>query len=155
MMTQVRRADKNDVAEIVAVVNAAFEVEKDFRGGERTSVAEISRVMEESIFLVVTHEGEIAGAVLVRVKGTVGYFGMLAVRPALQRSGIGRALLDAAEDYCRELGCTEMTLSTGRVRHELLDRYTRYGYKVTSIEPATEAAGFVQPIEIVKMAKPL
>jgi GNAT superfamily N-acetyltransferase len=154
-MAQVRRADENDIAEIVSVVNAAFEVERDFRGGDRTSIAEISRLMENNTFLVAILDGQLAGAVLVRANGPIGYFGMLAVQPGLQRSEIGRALLEAAEDYCRVRGCTEMTLSTGSVRHELLDRYARHGYKVTSIEAAPKDGPFTKPIEIVKMAKPL
>ena len=58
-----------------------------------------------------------------RDNGTSGYLGMLAVDPSQQRFGVGRALLVAAENHCRERGCTEMTLSTGSVRHELLPYY--------------------------------
>jgi ribosomal protein S18 acetylase RimI-like enzyme len=157
---QIRQANESDIPAIVAVVNAAFEVEKDFRGGDRTSVAEISQLMQSSTFLVATHgvaiEAEqVVGAVLVRVNGTRGYFGMLAAQPGMQRSGIGRALLEAAEDYCRARGCTEMTLSTGSVRRELLDLYAKLGYRVTSVEPAPPDGPFTKPIEIVKMTKSL
>jgi ribosomal protein S18 acetylase RimI-like enzyme len=154
-MAQIRRADGSDIPAIVAVVNAAFEVEKDFRAGDRTSVADISRLLQSDTFLVAIHDNEVGGAVLVRISGTAGYFGMLAVDPGLQRSGIGRALLEAAEDYCRKRGCKEMTLSTGSVRRELLDRYTKLGYRVTSVEPAPRDGPFAKPIDIVKMAKPL
>ena len=154
-MPLVRRANESDIAEIVTVVNAAFEVESDFRGGERTSPADVARLIQSDTFLVATEDEQIAGAVLVRVDGTTGYFGMLAVRPVLQRLGVGRALLEAEEDYCRERGCTEMTLSTGSFRRELLDRYAKFGYKVTNVEPAPPDGPFTKPIEIVKMAKPL
>jgi hypothetical protein len=60
---------------------------------------------------------------------------------------IGRALLEAAEDHCRARGCTEMTLSTGSVRRELVDRYGRLGYRVTSIEPAPPDGPFTKPID--------
>ena len=154
-MVTVRRASESDIPELVAVVNAAFQVERDFRLGDRTSPAEIARLMQNSTFFVAVKDERIAGAVLVRVNGTTGYFGMLAVDPTLQRAGIGRMLREAAENYCRERGCTEMTLSTGSVRHELLSYYRKSGYQIRSIEPAPEAGPFSKTIEIVRMAKPL
>ena len=154
-MPQIRRANESDVAEIVAVVNNAFQVESGFRSVERTSVEEITRLIKDSVFLVATHNDQIAGAVLVRIKQTIGYFGMLAVQPGMQRLGIGRALLEAAENHCRTHGCIEMTLSTGSFRRELVDRYSRLGYTVTSAEPAPKDGPYSKPIEIVKMAKRL
>jgi GNAT superfamily N-acetyltransferase len=154
-MPQIRRAVESDIAEIAAVVNAAFQVEREFRAGDRTSLAEITRLMQSNMFLVATEDESVVGAVLVRITGPTGYFGMLAVRPGLQRSGTGRALLEAAEDYCRTQGCIEMTLSTGSVRQELLRYYGKMGYAVTSIETAPEGAPFTRPIEIVRMAKAL
>lgn len=154
-MPRIREANERDITEIVAVVNAAFEVESEIRDGARTSAAEITRLMQSGTFLVATEAERIVGAVFVRIDGSTGYFGMLAVQPDLQRSGIGRALLEAAEDHCQTRGCTEMTLSTGSVRRELVERYGRLGYRVTSIEPAPLDGPFTKPIEIVKMAKRL
>ena len=48
----------------------------------------------------------------VRTAGAVGYFGMLAVYAEAQGAGLGRSLLEAAEDNCRRAGCSTMTLST-------------------------------------------
>ena len=104
-MPQIRTAVEGDIGGIVAVVNAAFQVESEFRSGARTSLAEISDLMQSSTFLVATQDENVVGAVLVRITGATGYFGMLSVLPGLQRSGIGRALLEAAEDYCRRHGC--------------------------------------------------
>jgi ribosomal protein S18 acetylase RimI-like enzyme len=142
------------VGEIVRIINAAFEVEREFRQGERTSASEIATMMERDVFLVAEEDGRIVGAVHTSVDGATGYFGMLAVDPALQRGGVGRALLVAAEEHCRKAGCTEMTMSTGEDRTELIPYYERVGYRVTSIEPSTSRA-FKRPIRIVKMAKDL
>lgn len=94
-MATIRRATEADIPEMVAVVNAAFDIEREFRAGERTSAADIQRLMEKSTFFVATEDGRIAGVVQARVKHPAGYFAMLAVDPQLQRSGIGRALREA------------------------------------------------------------
>jgi ribosomal protein S18 acetylase RimI-like enzyme len=150
----IRRAHRRDAAEIARIINAAFEVEREFRQGERTSTAEIEKLLERDVLLVAEEAGRVLGAVHTSVDGTTGYFGMLAVDPALQRGGVGRALLSAAEEHCRKAGCTRMTMSTGEDRTELIPYYERVGYRVTSVEPSTSAA-FKRPIRIVKMAKDL
>jgi ribosomal protein S18 acetylase RimI-like enzyme len=94
------------------------------------------------------------GAVEVRVDGANGYFGMLAVDASARRAGIGRALVDAAEEHCRRAGCRVMTMSTGEDRTELFPYYEKMGYRVTSVEPSTSAA-FKRVIRVVSMAKPL
>jgi len=150
----IRPAKTDDAPEIARIINAAFEVEREFRQGARTSPEEIARLLERDVFLVAEEAGRLVGAVHTSIDGATGYFGMLSVDPALQRGGVGRALLAAAEDHCRKAGCTRMTMSTGEDRTELIPYYERVGYRVTSIEPSTSRA-FKRPIRIVKMAKDL
>jgi len=150
----VRRADTRDASEIARIINAAFEVEREFRQGERTSPAEIAKLLERDAFFVAEEGGRLIGAVHTSVDGATGYFGMLSVDPALQRAGVGRALLAASEEHCRKAGCAKMTMSTGEDRTELIPYYERVGYRVTSIEPSTSRA-FKRPIRIVHMAKDL
>jgi GNAT superfamily N-acetyltransferase len=150
----IRKATDRDAAGIARIINAAFEVEREFRQGERTSPGEIARLLERDLFFVAEEDGRLIGAVHTSIDGATGYFGMLAVDPALQRGGTGRALLAAAEAHCRNAGCTKMTMSTGEDRKELIPYYERVGYRVTSIEPSTSPA-FKRPIRIVKMAKDL
>ena len=150
----IRRATAAEAEEIARIINAAFEIEREFRQGDRTSAAEIRRLMETQTFLVSEDGGRLIGAVQVRVRGSTGYFGMLAVDTQARRGGIGRALVEAAEEHCRRAGCTVMTMSTGEDRAELIPYYGKMGYRVTSIEPASNPA-FKRPLRIVKMAKPL
>ena len=150
----IRRANEADVPGIVRVINEAFEVEREFRKGDRTSAAEIGALLARDMFLVSERDGRVDAAVHVRVTGSIGYFGMLAVARDAQGAGLGRALLDAAEDHCRRAGCTKMTLSTGEDRKELIPWYERLGYRVTSIEPSTSSA-FSRVIRVVHMEKPL
>jgi ribosomal protein S18 acetylase RimI-like enzyme len=148
----IRLATAAEADEIARIINAAFEIEREFRQGERTSGSEIRRLMNRETFLVVEQMGRLIGVVEVRVECTTGYFGMLAVDPSARRAGVGRALVEAAENHCRGAGCTVMTLSTGEDRTELIPYYEKMGYRVTAIEPSTSAA-FKRVIRIVKMEK--
>lgn len=150
--TMIRNGTPADAAEIARIINQAFEVEREFREGDRTSPAEVRDLMERDAFLVAEEADRTIGAVHIRIRGAIGYFGMLAVDPAARRGGIGRALVEAAEELCRRAGCTTMTLSTGEDRTELFPYYERQGYRVVSIEPSTSLA-FKRPIRVVTMAK--
>jgi GNAT superfamily N-acetyltransferase len=150
----IRRADHVDAEEVARIINAAFEIERDFRQGDRTSATEIRRLMDRETFLVAEHMGRLVGAVEVRVEERAGYFGMLAVDATARRAGTGRALVEAAEDHCRLAGCTVMTLSTGEDRAELIPYYEKMGYRLTAIETSNSAA-FKRPIRVVKMEKDL
>jgi ribosomal protein S18 acetylase RimI-like enzyme len=150
----IRRATATEAEEIARIINAAFEIERELRHGDRASPRAIRKLMERETFLVAVEGDRLVGAVQVRVEGTNGYFGMLAVDTLARRSGIGRALVEAAEEHCRRAGCTVMTMSTGEDRAELIPYYGKMGYRVTSIEPSDNPA-FKRPIRVVKMAKPL
>lgn len=157
-MLAIRPAAQQDADPIAAVVNAAFEVERPVRaGGERTSPQGVREEMQKgSWFFVAEQGGRIVGSVFTRIDGPTGYFGMLAVEPGLQRAGIGRALREHAEAFCKARGCTQMTLKTGDFRTELVPYYTRAGYRVVAREPSAGAAwNLSRPFHIVHMAKPL
>jgi ribosomal protein S18 acetylase RimI-like enzyme len=153
---KIRQATASDADEIARIINAAFEIEREFRTGERTSPSKIltSISVKHEIFLVAEDGGRLIGAVEVRVEADAGYFGMLAVEASVRRGGIGRALVEAAEAHCRRAGCSVMTLSTGENRTELIPYYEKMGYRVTAVEPSTNPA-FKYPIRVVKMAKPI
>src|SRR5438445_6862314 len=153
---KIRHATVSDAGQIVRIINAAFEIEREFRRGERTSPSEVLTSISEKhgIFLVAEDEGRLVGAVEVRVEGNAGYFGMLAVDASVRRGGIGRALVEAAEAHCRSAGCSVMTMSTGENRTELIPYYEKIGYRVAADEPSTNP-GFKYPIPAVKMEKPL
>ncbi len=60
------------------------------------------------------------------------YFGMFAVSPGEQGSGLGRAMLAEAERIARmEWGCTMMAMTVIDVRAELIAWYERRGYRRT------------------------
>lgn len=63
-----------------------------------------------------------------------GYLGMLSVDPENQGTGLGGAMVKAAEDFCREKGCNAMDLTILSLRPELLPFYRKLGYTETGVE---------------------
>lgn len=159
-MTQVRKAGPSDVPELVRLINAAYRVEDFFIDGDRVDAGDVRAHMTEpgAVFLVVDGDaGRLAGCVHVVVNGTRGHFGLLSVDPALQRAGLGRSLVVAAEDYCRQAGCHEMDLVYVNVRNELPPFYRRMGYVETGATSPLPGAGgkLKQPAHLVEMLKAL
>ena len=78
--------------------------------------------------------GPISAAVYVEISGERGYFGMLAVDPASQGTGLGRLMVEAAESHCRQLGCQFMDIDVLSLRPELPPFYRKLGYRETGTE---------------------
>src|SRR5260370_8460191 len=103
-MISVRIARMTDVETIVRLINTAFLVERFFIERDRTNSEIVSSLMGKGKFLLVDDGPNLAGCVYVEVRGERGYLGLLSVDPAHQRSGLGRQLVAAAEDFFRAAG---------------------------------------------------
>jgi len=152
---QVRDATAADTDAIADLINRAFLVERFFVDGDRTSPAEISRLLETGTFLLAETDGRLVACVYVELRGERGYFGMLSVDPSQQGQGLGRRLVDAAEDRCRRRGCRVMEIHVVDLRRELPPLYRRLGYVEVGTEPfpATERAKLAA--RFIVMTKPL
>lgn len=149
-----RVADDRDAAAIADLVNTAYEVEAFFVAGDRTSTADIRRLMAGGVFLVAGTSDAIDGVVYTTTHGDRGYFGMLAVDPAQQGRGLGRALVAACEARAREAGCRAMDIKVVNLRTDLLALYGRLGYVEAGTEPY-EHRPVLQPCQFVLMTKDL
>jgi len=145
----IRCAVAGDAPAIAGLVNVAYEVERSFVQGDRTSAAEVRSLMRTDTFLVGhTADGRLAATVHVALDGARGSFGMLAVDPAGQRQGRGRAMIEAAEAHARRLGAGVMEIRVVNLRGDLLPRYERLGYVATGTDayvhrPVTRPCHFV------------
>ena len=153
MKLQVTSATAADIPGIVRVINAAYEVEKYFVAGDRTDGESVARLMTTGVFLIERDgNGELAGCVYVERRGSRGYLGMLAVDPSQQNAGLGRRLVDAAEEWARNGGCDVMDIRVVNLRTELLPFYRKLGYMERGSE-AVDDPRALQPFHFVLMSK--
>ena len=108
-----------------------------------------------SAFLLHQARGTIAGAVYVRWGDGRGFFGPLAVRPALQLGGIGKALIAAAEALCRAHGARHLDLDVLSFRPELLTYYERLGFSKNGTAPYPHPDRLRVPAELILMTRPI
>lgn len=97
------------------------------------------RIGEGECYLAM-QDGRMIGTILWRsaqqTTGTPWYdrpdvssFGQFAVEPKLQNRGIGSKLLAIAEQRAAETGAAELALDTAEPAHDLIQFYTRRGYR--------------------------
>ena len=104
---------------------------------------------DSGTLLLAWRADDLVGCVFVRPKKDVLYISKLAVKPTLQRAGIGRKLMEAARAEARRRGIGMLELST---RTELVENhaaFARMGF-VKTAETAHE--GFDRPTSIVMRA---
>jgi GNAT superfamily N-acetyltransferase len=153
---KIRWAEARDVAAIVRVINAAFRAaESFFIERDRISAETLQPMLEKGNLLLAEDAAGLAGCVLVELRGERAYFGLLAVDPARQHRGLGRRLLDEAENYARASGCGAMDIRIVSLRAELPPFYRRLGYVETGTAPFPEEIKSKLPCHFILMSKPL
>lgn len=165
----VSKALFNDISALNKLVNSAYRGDTSKKGW--TTEADLLdglRIDEETLknyfddpnitLLKNTDEtGQITGCVYLELRHLKLYVGMFSVSPLQQGNGIGKKLLQAAEDYAKQLNCYTLTMTVISVRHELINWYKRRGYQPTGeIQPFHVDKKFgvaKQHIELIVMEK--
>lgn len=146
-----RAATLADVEPLVALVESAYRgeasragwtTEADLLDGRRTGPDDIAACIQRdgSVILIGElcagpgHAPELLACAHLAMEDGAGYFGMFSVRPAMQGSGVGKALLAEAERIATEQWRLEaMRMTVIDVRDELIAFYERRGYRRTGI----------------------
>lgn len=168
MITQATIAD---AAELSALINSAYRGETSKKGwtteadlleGTRTSEEELISIIASSnhYLLKFIRDEKIIGSVLLIAKKEVLYLGMLTVSPELQNSGIGKQLLQAAEQLAQQLELSRIQMTVIGIRKELLAWYIRNGYEDTGVrEPfpfgEDDKALTSEPLDFIVLEKKL
>ncbi|HEY1808366.1 MAG TPA: GNAT family N-acetyltransferase [Acidobacteriaceae bacterium] len=152
-----RFALESDLPAITSLVNRAFEVESFFKTDDRLNSERTAEYFRQGRFLLAEDRGALIGCVYVELRGDRGYLGLLSVAPSAQKTGLGRRLTAAAEEFAREVGAHAMDLAVVNLRTELLPIYEKLGYAVSGEDPIPEemARRVSQPCHFIRMSKPL
>ena len=153
----------SDVPSITALLNSAYRGEPSTKGwtteahliagNTRTDENNLQQIMQQpgSILIKYTNEQQaIIGCVNLQQHANKIYLGMLSVSPQLQGLGVGKQLLQAAEEYAQYLKCGSIYMSVISVRTELIHWYKRHGYRDTG-----ERKPFVEDALTGKHLQPL
>lgn len=156
---QFRRACSADSHPISTLVNAAYRPSNGAEGwthesaliaGQRINPAQVVDLLQQpnsTLLLACDAQQQIHGCVHIEAHGDQVHFGLLAVMPTQQGSGLGKQLLAQAEHYAlTQLAATQLLLTVVQARQELRAFYLRRGYRPNGETYAYPSdAGFGQP----------
>jgi GNAT superfamily N-acetyltransferase len=135
--------ESDSIVELTALLHRAY-ARLGVMGLNYTAVDQTPEVTAERIrggsCFVVSSGAKLAGTIVTRptyAENDCEYFTrhgvaaahQFAVHPEHQGSGIGRMLLQRAEQWARELGFVELAMDTAEQATHLVELYTRLGYR--------------------------
>jgi GNAT superfamily N-acetyltransferase len=154
---EIRFATEPDLPNLMALINQAFKVEAFFIEGDRLSPEDTRAYFKKGRFLLADENSALAGVIYVELRSDRSYFGLLSVNPDLQKTGLGRRLIAAAEEFAREMGAHHMDITVVNLRTELPPFYRKLGYIDDGTAPVRPdmIPRLLQPCHFIKMTKPL
>jgi ribosomal protein S18 acetylase RimI-like enzyme len=161
----ISEATVEEVPQLVALINSAYRGEASKKGwtteadlleGElRTDIPTLTAIINKpsSVILKFTKENRILGSVYLDVQERGLYLGMLTVNPLEQAMGIGKSLMNAAENFARQKQCSCIFMNVISVRNELVAWYERLGYyKTGETKPMPTDTRFGKPLMDLEFA---
>lgn len=115
----------------------------------RLTPKSIQASAESGALLLAYSADDLVGCLFLHQKNDALYIGKLAISPLLQRSGIGRKLVEAARDEARLRGIGMLELETRIELTENHAAFARMGFVKTA---ETSHEGFDRPTSIVMRA---
>lgn len=147
MTVHIRTATLADVPALLDLVHSAYRGESarsgwtheaDMLDGQRTDTAALTEIIQDPAQRILLAEDQAGLAGCVQISDQAGgkaYLGLLSTAPERQAQGLGRRLIDSAEDLARrEFGAGIMEMTVIRQREELVAYYERRGYARTGEE---------------------
>lgn len=125
---QIRPYQEIDEGSVVALWGAVFPHPAP-RNAPRSVIAQ-KLALQRDLFLVGVAENSVVGTAMGGYDGHRGWLYAVAVRPDLQRRGIGRALVRGVEGALIALGCPKLNLQVLTSNAAVVAFYERLGYSV-------------------------
>ena len=84
--------------------------------------------VQPELFLVGSSDGRIIATVMAGYDGHRGWINYLAVHPDHRHTGIGRRMMDEAENRLRAAGCPKINVQVRRTNADVTEFYRKIGY---------------------------
>jgi ribosomal protein S18 acetylase RimI-like enzyme len=94
---------------------------------------EFARKGQHSTVLVMTRQGAIAATAMVGEDGHRGWVYYVATDPRRQRTGLGKAMMSAAEDWLAKRGIWKVQLMVRGNNADVHEFYRRLGYEPSDV----------------------
>lgn len=129
------RAEAGDREAVEALQRAAYAPNKVLLGVEPLPLlADYANVLARYEVWLAGDKGNLLGVLILEPGADDLLVWSVATHPDEQRTGLGRALLMAAEERARALGLCVLRLYTGATLDHLIAWYGRHGYALERIE---------------------
>ena len=133
-----RRATSADFDAVIALQRAAYARNRGLLGVEPMPLMVDYETIFRDYEVWVTADRAIAGVLILEPRADDLLIWSIATDPTSQKSGLGHAMLAAADARARELGLGTVRLYTGTVLRHLVDWYARNGFAVERIEELSD-----------------
>lgn len=126
-----RQAGRADSTAVETCVNAAYELYVE-RMGQKPApmLADYGSLIDRGLVWVVAGDSEIRGLIVCEPRDDHLFVENVAVHPGYQGHGLGRRLMQFAEDQARQHGLAAVRLYTNELMTENLEFYARLDYQV-------------------------
>ncbi len=139
MVMNLRRASEADFDRVVALQREAYAVNRTLLGVEPMPLtADYAAIFRDMEVWLADAAGGLAGVLVLQPRDSDLLIWSIAIAPGAQRNGLGRKLLEAAEERSQELGLPVMRLYTGTLLTHLVAWYARHGYAVERLETLSD-----------------
>jgi ribosomal protein S18 acetylase RimI-like enzyme len=163
----IRLATRDDLPRLHPVIERAYRGESaragwtheaDLLDGTRTDLATLEALVANRAerLLIASSDGTPIGCVQVSDRGDgLAYLGLLCIEPTLQAAGLGKRLIEAAEQLARHaFRASAMEMTVIENRQELIAYYERRGY-VRTAERRDFPVAVTPPLFMTVLVKPL
>jgi ribosomal protein S18 acetylase RimI-like enzyme len=129
MVTAIRQAQNGDREAIEACVHAAYAKYIPRIGKEPAPMrADYAALIAQGVVYVLADVSDVRGVAVCFPNGDHFFLENIAIDPAYQGQGLGRALMDFVEEQARAADLNEIRLYTNALMTENLAYYPKLGY---------------------------
>ena len=134
-----RRAETADLEPLLALQRAAYAKNRPLLGVEPIPLlADYSVILRDMEVWVSEKDARLVGVLVLEPRADDLLIWSIATDPTAQGTGLGGALLSAADERARQLGRSVVRLYTGTPLHHLVGWYGRHGFALERIEALSD-----------------